>query len=138
MQIARLVFAGLAWLFLGLIVVQVFLAGLGLFAGEGFGLHREFGYLVSGVPLLVLAAAVMARAGRRTVMLVAGLFAVTFIQTVLPILQSDLPLVAALHPPTALLIFWLALVVGRRSTMLARMTGPDVRAEPVEAPIAPV
>ncbi|HVM24127.1 MAG TPA: DUF6220 domain-containing protein [Candidatus Limnocylindrales bacterium] len=132
MHVARLAFAGLAWVLVGLIVLQVFWVGMALFAGGGFALHRDFGYLVSGVPLLVLGAAFFARPGSRILGLVAGLFVITFLQTVLPVLRADLPIVAALHPPTALLIFWLSLVVARRATALARM--PAVAAEvPPEA-----
>jgi hypothetical protein len=120
MRWARLAFVGLAWIFVGLIVLQVFWAGMALFAGAGFDLHREFGYWVSGVPLLVLVAAVAARAGRHMILAVVWLFVLTFVQTLLPLLRGDLGIVAALHPPTALLIFWLAFTLARRATALAR------------------
>jgi hypothetical protein len=132
MHLARLVFAGLAWIFVGLVVLQVFWVGMALFAGSGFDLHREFGYWLSGLPLLVLIAAFVARAGRATLGLVAGLFALTFLQTVLPILG---PMIAALHPPTALAVFWLGTVVARRGTRLARTATvePELSPEPTQA-----
>lgn len=132
MRIARPIFAGLAWLLVAMVVVQVFWAGMALFAGGDFAIHRDFGYLLSVIPVLVLVAAWPARAGRGTLLFVAALFVVTFVQTILPVLRTDLPIVAALHPPTALLIFWMALMVARRATALARI--PDDRApEAVEA-----
>jgi hypothetical protein len=120
MRIARPIFAGLAWLLVAMVVVQVFWAGMALFAGGDFAIHREFGYLLSVSPILVLVAAWPARAGRGTLLFVAALLIVTPVQTILPVLRTDLPIVAALHPPTALLVFWMALTVARRATALAR------------------
>ena len=132
MRTARPIFAGLAWLFVAMVVVQVFLAGMALFAGGDFATHRDFGYLLSVSPLLVLVAAWPARAGRSTLLFAAALLIVTFGQTILPVLRADLPIVAALHPPTALLVFWMALTVARRATALAR-TPEDRTADAIEA-----
>lgn len=120
MQYARLAFAALAWTMAAMVVIQVFWAGMALFGTGDFSLHREFGYWLSGLPLLILIAAFVARAGRATILHVAALFVVTFVQTILPILRADLPVVAALHPPTALLIFWMTLGTARRATALVR------------------
>lgn len=136
MQLARLIFLGLAWIFVVLVVLQVFWAGMALFAGGGFGLHQEFGYYISGVPLLMLVAAFFARPGRGTLAIVGALFIVTFVQTSLPLLRNDLPFVAALHPPTALLIFWLALTTARRATATSRIRDAESTAA-TEAPVAP-
>jgi hypothetical protein len=120
MQIARASFAVVSWLFVGLVALQVFLAGLGLFGATDLGLHREFGYLLSLVPIVILVAGLAARAGARTNWLVGGLVVVTFVQTSLPLLREDLPFIAALHPVIALLIFWLSLAIARRATALYR------------------
>jgi len=63
-HVSRLVFAVLAWLFVGLVVLQVFYAGMGLLGGQGMRQHIEFGYLVAMFPLLVLIAAAVSRLGR--------------------------------------------------------------------------
>jgi Family of unknown function (DUF6220) len=133
MQIARVTFAAVSWLFIALVALQVFFAGLGLFGATDMALHRDFGYLVPLVALLVLIAALAARAGARTSWLAGGLLAITFIQTSLPYFRDGLPFVAALHPVNALLIFWLGLVIARRATALYRA---PVDAEPgaTEAP----
>lgn len=131
MQVSRVVFAALAWLFVGLVVLQVFYAGMGLLGGAGMRQHVDFGYLVSGVPLLVLIAAGASRAGQ-LVLYSAGLLLITFVQTILPLLRDDLPFVAALHPVNALAIFWLGLLIARRATSLARRR-PEERIDPVRA-----
>lgn len=122
MHVSRLVFAALAWLFVGLVVLQVFYAGVGLLGGGTMDQHREFGYLVSMVPLLLIIAATVARAGQLALH-GAGLMAISFVQTILPLLSDDLPYVAALHPVNALAIFWVGLLIARRATTLARERG---------------
>jgi hypothetical protein len=55
-------------LFLLLGAVQIFLAGLGAFSaggGPGFEPHRLNGYIMSGVALVIVVLAVVARAGAR-------------------------------------------------------------------------
>jgi hypothetical protein len=43
----------------------------------------------------------------------------TFIQPMLPKFGSSIPAVAALHPPNALFMFWMAVQVARRVTAAA-------------------
>jgi hypothetical protein len=133
MAYARPALAGLGWLFVALVIVQVFWAGSALFAGGDFALHRDFGYMVSLVPLLILVAALPARAGRRMLGLAGLLFVVTLVQTILPILRDDAPFLAALHPVNALLVFWLGLAVARRATALARAPLQRTAGEPARA-----
>lgn len=131
MQTSRTVLAILAWLFIGLVAVQVFLAGVGLFGAGDLALHRDFGYGVAIYPILILVAAWPARAGRGTAWLAVGLLVIAQVQTVLPWFREDLPALAALHPVNALAIFWLGLVIARRATALLRQ---PARAEPGPAP----
>jgi hypothetical protein len=123
MQIWRYLFAAVAVLFVVGVVVQVFLAGVGLFGAGDMAGHVEFGYLLSIVPLLPVLLAWPARAGRRTVALCAGTLVAAQVQTFLPLLRDGAPLVAALHPVNALLVFGLGFMVARRGLMLGRMSG---------------
>lgn len=118
-MIARIIFAAVAWLFVALVAVQVFLAGVGLFGAGNMDGHREFGWLLSMLPLLVLIAAAAARAGRLALWS-GGLFVLAIVQTFLPALKADAPFVAALHPVNALAIAWLGYVIAQRATALAR------------------
>ena len=130
MQGARTTFAVIAWLYVGVITLQVFFAGLGLFGTGGMELHMGFGYLIPLVVLAVPIAALAARPGARTTWLSGGLLVLTWVQVTLPYARDDLPAVAALHPVNALLIFWLALTIARRATALARAPQPTPTAEP--------
>jgi len=112
-----------AILFVVGVVVQVFLAGVGLFGAGDMAGHVDFGYLLSGVPLLLLLLAWPARAGGRTAALCAGLLLATQVQTFLPLLRDDAPLVAALHPVNALVVFGLGLMVARCGLALAGVSG---------------
>ena len=129
MQGARTTFAVIAWLYVGVITLQVFFAGLGLFGTGGMDLHMGFGYLIPLVVLAVPIAALAARPGARTVWLSAGLLVLTWVQVTLPYARDDLPAIAALHPVNALLIFWLALTIARRATASARASQPRPAAD---------
>ena len=119
MQIARRTLPFLAWGFLGLLAIQVFLAGVGLFGAGTMAGHRDFGYLLSLLPLFLVISAAVARAGR-LVWLSGALLVLTFVQTLLPLLKTDLPYVAALHPVNALVLVLLTATIGRRAMELAR------------------
>ena len=100
------------------IVIQVFLAGAAIanLGGSGnFDTHREFGFTAVGiVALAVLVTALLARLPRREVGISLGLFALYFIQTLLPGLKSVSPVFGALHPVNALFLFGLSFWYARR------------------------
>jgi hypothetical protein len=125
-RFARLAFAGAAWIVIAALIVQVFLAGVGLFvtSDDSFALHREVGFLLSLIPILVLALAFAARAPRGTVWFAAALAVAAFVQSILPSLRDSLPLIAALHPVNAVLIVGLSWTVAGRATGLARAAMP--------------
>jgi hypothetical protein len=120
-RVARYLYAALAWAFVAGVILQVFFIGLGLFVGpENLALHVNFGWLLHQGPLPVLVAAALARAGRTQIMRTAALAVLVFFVPILAAVRTDLPLVAAFHPVGALLAFWLATVVARGATSLAR------------------
>ena len=121
MHTVRLAFIGVAWLFLACVVVQVFLAGLGVFAGaENFSLHREFGYIFGWLTLLLLLLALGGRLGRRWIGLSALMLVLFALQSVFVALREIMPAAAALHPVNALAIFGVALHLARGSRVLAQ------------------
>ena len=125
MRLARLAFAALAWLYLALIALQVFLAGVGVFGADSFELHIGVGYLAAYIgPLILLVAAALAKGGR-FVGISALLLLLGVVQSILPWLRTDSPYLAALHPVNALLMAWLALVIARGANVLARIRAPD-------------
>jgi mercuric ion transport protein len=114
---ARLVFAATAWVFVACLVVQVFLVGLDIFAKLDGSVHRDFAYLFGWLaPVLVLLSRdprVPASTRAPTLVLLV-LFA---LQTVMPSLRDQYPLVAAFHAVNALVIFAVAIVVARRASV---------------------
>ncbi len=129
---ARYVYLVLAWAFVVGVVVQVFFIGLGLFAGsENVELHVTLGWILHLVPLLILAAAALARAGRRRILEAAALAAVVFVVPILATMRDGTPILAALHPVGAILAFWLAIVVARGATSLRGVERGGVRAPAV-------
>jgi Family of unknown function (DUF6220) len=98
----------LSMLYLGLGVVQIFLAGYGVFDLNGaqlgskgetaFGPHRFVGMLMTAAALLLLIAALVARPGRRLVIMAGSLLVVAAVlQSVLASLGEDTPLFGGLH-----------------------------------------
>ena len=119
--------AWFAWLIVGAILVQVWLAGSAIpqLGGNGnFEVHKGFGYLLGLLFLVQVILAALARAGRRQVGWAAVLLVLYVVQSSLPYLDPDLPAVAALHPVNALVMFgiqiWYARVAWReRATPIA-------------------
>jgi len=121
---ARYVYLGLVWIYLGAILVQVFLAGTGLFSAQrDFEPHIGLGWILHLVPVLLIIAAA-ARVGARLLWWTAALLVVQFIQPILPALRTDLPWAAALHPVLAVIIFWLAASIGLQAWRLLRQPAP--------------
>lgn len=116
----RLAFAVVAWLFVVGVVIQVFLAGAGLFKLMDFTTHAGLGWTIAVVPLVMLVLALVAHVDRRTGLLSIALAVVTAIQPELAAARNENPVLAAFHPVNALLIFWLAWTVARRSNELLR------------------
>lgn len=113
---ARLAYRGVIWLFVACVVVQVFLAGLGVFAPEDkFEFHRNFGYTFGWLALLLPLLAWVGRLSRRTIGLSFLVIVLFILQSVFVALRTDMPYLAALHPVNALAIFWLSLSLARGS-----------------------
>jgi hypothetical protein len=112
----RRIHQALAWLFVASILVQVMLIGLFLFADIGLRPHRAFGSVVVGILAILVAVTAGASqlpngGGRR-----AGLLLLlVVVQVILPAMHRSSPVIAALHPVNALLIFWLGIVVARNA-----------------------
>ena len=109
-SLARSIHLVVAWL----LVAQIFLAGLGVFRGPAnFATHRDFGYMLELLPIVLLIAGLLGRLGRRPALLAIGIFALFMLQSVFVGLRGDAPEVAALHPVNGFLITLLAVVLAR-------------------------
>jgi hypothetical protein len=121
MRALAVVFVMAAAAFLAGVILQVFLAGLSAFKLSDWTAHAGFGWLLASFPLFVLVPlAFISPASSRTRTL-------TIILTVAAALQPELagarttnPMLAAMHPVNALLVFWLAWQVARNAMRDAR------------------
>jgi hypothetical protein len=92
-----------------------------LFGQEGGrGLHENTGYIQGTAGGLFMILPALARARIATIVLGVVLTLVTFFQPILTFARDTSPVVAALHPVNALLIFALAMLLVRRATGLVR------------------
>jgi hypothetical protein len=118
--LGRLGFLLASWLFVAGVLIQVLLVGLDIFAKADSSLHRNFAYLYGWLApaLVLLAGAARVPTTTRTMTLV--LLVLFAVQTVLPSLKDQFPVLAALHTVNALAIFALGVTIARRATEWAQ------------------
>jgi hypothetical protein len=116
MRLARQAHLVVSFLFVGGVVIQVFLAGLGVFdSPTRFQTHASWGYLLELIPLIMLLLAAIGRLGRRQILYAAALFGMFILQSVLVSLRADLPMIAALHPVNGFAILLVAILTAREA-----------------------
>ena len=119
---ARYAYVVLACAYVIGLVYQVFLAGLGLFAGSSnWETHIGVGWMLHLVPILIVAAAALSRAGRRHWQWALALALVVFVVPLFALMRDSNPEIAALHPVSALIAFALAISVARNSLAAVRV-----------------
>jgi len=97
-------------------LVQVFLAGLGVFDDpSSFVTHREFGYLLGWFTLALLVLALLGRERRLIVGLTLLLLVQFTFQSVLVALRTTYQAVAALHPVNGFLLLVVGIAIARLS-----------------------
>ena len=104
------------------IIVQVVLAGMAIanLGGSGdFRTHIDVGYTIGIVQLIALVLAFPAGASGRDKLISFGLLVLYIVQTLLPGLKSISPLIAALHPLNAMVLFTLSIWYARHAWRLA-------------------
>lgn len=122
MVAARYAYLILAWAFVAGVLVQVFLAGLGLFDDPGsLQLHVDFGWILHLFPILIVIAAAVARAGGRRILQAVGLAVIVFVVPILVLFRESAPALAALHPVLALLAFGAGVGVAIAATRFVQM-----------------
>ncbi len=131
-DLARRAFVAGTWLVLASVLVQVLLAGLGLFAYAGFFYwHASVNSIVVGcLPLLLVVVGWLGRAPRRMLWLVAAVTGLTGVQSLLLLpyhmnAQGVLRAIAGLHVLNAFLIFWVALRLVERTRDWSAEAAPE-------------
>lgn len=123
MIVLRRLFAVLAWVYLAAVVVQIFLAGLGLpqLGGQGMGIHAEFGYVaIHMTPILLILLAAISRAGKALMWWTVATAVVAFVQ---PIWVTSFrgEVLASIHVLGALVLLALSFQVARIASIRMRV-----------------
>jgi hypothetical protein len=106
-KFARYMFIVLAWVFFAFILVQVFLAGLGLFvSGEHWEMHRYLARYFALIPVGMLVLSFFGKMPVHLRWICLGLYLMIVAQFLSVIYSSALGILSALHPVIALLLFW--------------------------------
>ncbi|MEA2318748.1 MAG: hypothetical protein QOD44_2937 [Solirubrobacteraceae bacterium] len=106
------IYGWLAMAFAGLVVLQVFFAGLGLFGAESFDLHRSFGNILHGLTAVLLLLAILGPGTRRDIVMAIALVVLATVQIGIVSARDGAPGLAALHPVLALALLGLAVHMG--------------------------
>jgi hypothetical protein len=140
--IGRLAHLLSAWLFAIGVIVQGFLAGIGLpqLGGKGdFGAHIAVGYTIMGLLAVAIPlTGALGRVPRRQIAFSIGLLILYVIQTSLPYLRTSSPTLAALHPANAMLLLLVAIYIGWRANVIASDRRPTTPTPAVEEGDRPV
>ena len=108
-QVFRQVHAWVAWFLVGSIVVQVWLAGTAIpqLGGNGsFETHRNVGYAIGLVTLVLVLTALPTGLGRRRILQSLGILGLYIVQSSLP--YVGVGAIEALHPVNAVVMFVVA------------------------------
>jgi dolichyl-phosphate-mannose--protein O-mannosyl transferase len=126
LKVSRQIYMGLAYLFVLGVVIQVFLAGLGIFGnlqfaeGDDLDPHRFFGFVVMHlIPIAMFLAAIVGKMGMRFIGLTVLLFLMVFFQSFW-VDHSNGRAIQAVHPTMAIFMFALAHFLAQRSGRLAK------------------
>ncbi|HEV8697274.1 MAG TPA: DUF6220 domain-containing protein [Candidatus Limnocylindrales bacterium] len=125
MQLIRRIHLVVAWAFVAGVVVQVFLAGRGVFESPSqFKVHASWGYTLEILPLVLLILAAIGRLGRRQVIYPIALFGMFILQSILVALRADLPMIAALHPVNGFAILLVGIAMAREAWLARNVSQP--------------
>jgi len=118
---ARMVFKAMAGIFVICILIQVFLAGLALFwSSAQWASHTGFARLLIVVSILMLVISFVARLPRSLKLRSAGLFGIIILIAISAKLPSGVGYLSALHPVLALMLFFGAVSLVKRTDALQK------------------
>ena len=129
-RVPLVIYTALAVVFLLSVVVQVFLAGAGIFASASWlGSHGIFGHVLPVIPLLMVILGLVGRLPRPINWLTVLLLVLVYIQPWFIYLSrsAGIPLLGALHPVNALTIFALSLYLLYRTRLILHMSDEGLR-----------
>ena len=124
-RIARPVHVVVAWLLVAGLLVQVFLAGMGVFdSASMFLTHRDVGYTLTLLPFVLIVTSLVGGFGRSQTIAAAVMLGQFILQSVFVALRESYPAIAALHPVNGFLTLLIAVWLARDAWRVWR-TEPD-------------
>ena len=131
-RIARPIHVVVSWLLVAGLLVQVFLAGMGVFdSSSAFTTHRDFGYTLTLLPVVLIVTALVGGFGRLEAIAAAVMFGQFILQSVLVGQRDSTPAIAALHPVNGVLLLLIAVWLARDAW--ARWQAPSAEESPEPA-----
>ena len=113
-RIARPIHLIVACLLVIGLLVQVFLAGMGVFdSSSAFATHRDFGYTLTLLPVVLIVTSLVGGFARMQAIAGAVMFGQFILQSVLVLQREAVPAIAALHPVNGFLILLIAVWLAR-------------------------
>jgi hypothetical protein len=128
--------AGIVWLLMIALVVQVFLAGLGAFGG-GFGPHLSFAWLIALLILLLAIASVIASLAGALPWTRTGLTGVLVVLWIIQLFlaHTGVPAISALHALNALVMLGVGGYLAGRARMMVAAGGVEALRTEQRSPI---
>ena len=120
--LGRNVAAIVAWGFVVAVVIQFYLAGIGVFRGD-YASHATFGHILELISVVLLILLVIVRASRVQIGLAVALVALVVAQNVFINVRATNPELAAFHPVNAVLILVVSIILAQRTWRLGGLTG---------------
>ena len=141
-RLARIAYSLVAWLLAAAAIIQIYLAGLGVFTvSSGFEQHRNVGYAIGVLGLILLVLSFAAKMPMRVIGATALLFVLMIVQSVLVFMKTDQPNIAALHPVNGFIIVLLSVWIAWKTLGYIRAPLPvepvEAKPEPAAAPARP-
>jgi Family of unknown function (DUF6220) len=113
-RIARPIHVVVAWLLVAGLLVQVFLAGMGVFdSSSAFATHRDFGYTLTLLPFVLIVTSLVGGFGRLEAIASAVMFGQFILQSILVLQRDSTPAIAALHPVNGFVVLLIAVWLAR-------------------------
>lgn len=136
-RVARPIHVVVAWLLVAGLLVQVFLAGMGVFdSSSAFITHRDFGYTLTILPVVLVVTSLVGGFGRMEAIAAAVMFGQFILQSVFVLQRESSPAIASLHPVNGFLILLIAVWLAR-DALRRWQVSDDEPATDVVAPESP-
>ncbi len=119
------------------VLLLVFTVGLSLFVSPGnWAMHKNWGHLPEAMILILPVLALLGRLPRALTPWLVATLVLIIVQTLLPTFRGSVPMLAALHPVNAFILFVVSGMHTRKAWQLARSSQRETDTAPQKEVIA--